>query len=148
MEEQTQEDLASKDNFTCEGTRRKKIPKWQKDNHSPPPTGRSVCSPSPSHGCFEKTPPGFIAEHIILCTISPLSVWTSCCSSILSQFLVDPSLLAGNAEWETENTLMLCKPCSAAAKTLMCYQYYFTHKSKSQHHVGSFEGNLLHPNQT
>lgn len=98
--------------------------------------------------CFEKTPPGFIAEHIMLYTIPPLSIWASCCSSVLSQFLVDSSLLAGNADWETEKTLMLCKPCSAAAKTLMCYQHCSTHKTKTQHHVGSFKGNLLHPNQT
>lgn len=43
---------------------------------------------------------------------------------------------------------MLCEPCSAVAKTQMCYQHCSTHKSKSQHPVGSFEGNLLHPNQT
>lgn len=148
MEEQTQEDLASKDNLTCERTKRKKIHEWHKDNHSPPPRCRSVCSQSPSHGCFEKTPPGFIAEHIMLYTIPPLSIWASCCSSVLSQFLVDSSLLAGNGDWETEKTLMLCKPCSAAAKTLMCYQHCSTHKTKTQHHVGSFKGNLLHPNQT
>lgn len=46
-------------------------------------------------------------------------------------------------EWEKQtskqkskqkNALMLCKRCSARAKTAVCYQYCISHKSKTQHH--------------
>ena len=48
-----------------------------------------------------------------------------------------PSVLTGAAEWETEKTLMLCKHCSAVAKTLVGYQYCFGYKSKTQHQITS-----------
>lgn len=34
-------------------------------------------------------------------------------------------VFTGGAEWETEEVLMLCRPCSAVAKILVCYQYCF-----------------------
>lgn len=97
MEEQTQKVLASKNNLTREGTRRKKFPS-DTDNPSPPPTSRSVCSQSANHGCFEKSPPGFIAEHGILYMISLLSIWISCCSFVSSLLSTSGWLLVMQSE--------------------------------------------------
>jgi len=47
-----------------------------------------------------------------------------------SQPLVHPSLPAVGAERGTEKALMLCKQCSASAKTSLCYQHRPDHKSK------------------
>jgi len=38
-----------------------------------------------------------------------------------------------------EKALMLCKHCSATAKTLVCYQHCSSHKSKTQHPTGFCE---------
>lgn len=56
------------------------------------------------------------------------------------------TLLAGRAVGEAEKSLMLCKHYPAIARTLMCYQHYLGHRSKTQCHVGCCEGNKLHPN--
>lgn len=63
-------------------------------------------------------------------------------------FLPSPSLPAAEVECKIENVSSLCKHCSAAAKMLVCYQHSFNHKSKAQQHVGCYEYNELHPNQT
>lgn len=39
------------------------------------------------------------------------------------------------AQWETGKTLMLCKCCWAVAKTLVCYQGCFSHRSKTRYPV-------------
>lgn len=58
-------------------------------------------------------------------------------------FLPTLSLLPGNVEeWEIEKTLMLFKQCPTMNKTLACYQCYFGHKSKAQHHVNCYEKNV------
>ena len=93
----------------------------------------------------------FIAEHSItwvwsipLVSLCQLS-WLCPPSSLLT-----PRLFAGEgkAEWEKEKALMLCKHCSAIAKTLMCYQQGFNHKSRRQHHAGCREENKLYTGQT
>lgn len=54
--------------------------------------------------------------------------------------------------WKGEETLMLCKQCSAIAKTLKCYQYHFNHKCNSrcceESQLHPSEGSQLHSSQT
>lgn len=42
--------------------------------------------------------------------------------------------------------MTLCKHFSAIAKTFLCYQQCFHHKSKMQHHTGCFKEHSFHPN--
>jgi len=51
------------------------------------------------------------------------------------------SLLAGGEKWEIEKALRLWKHCSETAKTLICYQHCFNHKTKIQHLSGCYEEN-------
>lgn len=51
-------------------------------------------------------------------------------------FLHTPSPLTRVAEWEKEESAMLCKHCSAIGKTLLWYQHWFSYKSKIQHRTG------------
>ena len=87
----------------------------------------------------------FIAEHdftwygITLWLVQVICPVASCPNPLHS-----PNLFTGRAEWETEMALMLCKHCSAKARTLMCYQYCFGHKSKTQHHMSCCEEKELH----
>jgi len=55
-----------------------------------------------------------------------------------SDLLLTPSILGGG-EQEKEKALTLCKQCSATAETLVCYQHWFSHKSKAQHPTGCCE---------
>lgn len=45
--------------------------------------------------------------------------------------LPTPNLLTAGTEWETKKVLMLCKRCSAIAKTRVCYQHWFGHEHSS-----------------
>lgn len=57
----------------------------------------------------------------------------------LSTPLLSPSLLLGlRTEGATKKASVLCKHCSAVAKTLVCPQH--CHKSKSRHHTSCCEG--------
>jgi len=51
-------------------------------------------------------------------------------------------------EQSGEKALTLRQPCSAAGKTLKCYQHWFSHKSKTQHPTSASEGTPLCPSQT
>lgn len=50
------------------------------------------------------SPPSLLPTHLLPCTVE--------------------------AERETEKALMLCKHCLSIPKTLVCYQHWFSHKSK------------------
>ena len=79
--------------------------------------------------------PSFIADHdIIWRAISIWSVGVSYPGFVPSQPLATASLLAVEAEQETEKALMLCKHCSAIATMSACYQSCFGHQGKAQHH--------------
>jgi len=54
------------------------------------------------------------------------------------------SLLAEQTECEEED-FMLCKGLSAASKALVCYQCWFSYKSRADHHMVCCEENELHP---
>ena len=58
-----------------------------------------------------------------------------------------PSLLAGGVGGEATKSLALCKHCSAIAKTSLCYQHCFQHKSKMLPHTSYYEENYLYPSQ-
>lgn len=77
-----------------------------------------------------------------------LPVWVSSLGCVPSRLLLSfPFLLASWAVWETEKSLVLCKCCSATAKTAMCYQCYSGHKSKIHHHMSYYEKNYSSQNQ-
>lgn len=44
--------------------------------------------------------------------------------------------------------LTICKHCSATAKTLVWYQYHFSHKCKAKHQTECYEGSWFYPSQT
>lgn len=44
-------------------------------------------------------------------------------------------VLTAGGRVRKEKVMTLCKHCSTTAKTLVCYQHYFTHKSKIRHHM-------------
>lgn len=67
------------------------------------------------------------------------SVWV-CCPGCINPLHVPRLALLGEVWAEREKTLTLCKYCSAAAKTLLCYQHSFSHKCKAQHHTVCYEG--------
>lgn len=69
------------------------------------------------------------------------SVWSPVLAVFPPILLCTPSLLAGRTTWEVENFLILCKPCSAETKMLVCYHHYFNQKSKIQHHTSLHEEN-------
>lgn len=83
----------------------------------------------------------FVAEDDIVLRVT--SVWSAGVTGPgcdPSQLLVNSScsLVAEHVEqrrswWQT------CKQCSTATATLLCYQYYFHHKSKTQHPTGFYE---------
>lgn len=81
-----------------------------------------------------------------------LSLWpvqVSCPGCVTSQPLaLLPNLQpAAGGQSEKHETLNLCKHCSAIDKMLVCYQYWFGHKSKTQNHTGCCEENKLLANQ-
>ncbi|XP_075280228.1 olfactory receptor 14J1-like [Opisthocomus hoazin] len=53
----------------------------------------------------------------------------------------------GSCECEEEEAFLLCKDCSAVSKPLLCYQCWFSYKSKADHHTVCCEENSLHPSQ-
>jgi len=65
--------------------------------------------------------------------LSSLSQLSKLCTLITSCPLT--AYLLG-AEWEKESVLAMCEHCSATAKTLLCYQHCFSHKSEVQHCTG------------
>lgn len=62
--------------------------------------------------------------NILLVSLAPFNFFSLPC--ILSM----PSLLTKGKEKGAEDALMLCKHGSEAATTLLCYQLWFSHKSK------------------
>lgn len=75
-----------------------------------------------------------IADHGV--TWQGMSLWSVaiiCSDCLCSQHLVHQatSPLKG-AEWEIEKVLRLCRYWSTRATTLVCYQYCFSHKIKTQ----------------
>ena len=59
-----------------------------------------------------------------------------------------PAYLLGGAAWEKDKALTLWAHCSAIAKTLVCHQQCFSHKSKAQYLTGCSEENELQLSQT
>jgi len=57
-----------------------------------------------------------------------------------SNFLI-PGLLSGGGRGVLgkEKALVLCKHYSAIATALLCHQHCFSHKPKTQHHMGCCE---------
>lgn len=51
-------------------------------------------------------------------------------------------------DWGREEALALCKHCSAIDKTLVWYQCYSRHKSKTHHHMGCWREYQPHLSQT
>lgn len=75
--------------------------------------------------------PALIAEHDSLeCGISLWQLHQLSWLCHLSTPCAPPvtSLVGG------KQVLRLCQPCSAIAKISLCYQHYFGHRSKPQHH--------------
>lgn len=109
---------------------------------SPPPISTSKPSQSVGSGYFGKPTSRIGAEHDVL--------WhgISCCSALVrcpscappNVFLTPVYLLEGQGE--KQNALILCKHCSAIAETLVCYQHWFGHKSKTWHYRGCCEEKL------
>lgn len=78
--------------------------------------------------------PVFVAEHVLVRNNTFISSSLLPRLSLLSTFCPTPSyLLRMEAKWEKEKALMLCKHCSAIAKTWVCYKYCFNHKSRKDH---------------
>ena len=72
----------------------------------------------------------FIAEHaVIRYGICFWLVWIICLVVSPPNLLHTPQ----SVHWgkQIEKALMLCKHCSAKARTLVCYQYCFGQKSKT-----------------
>lgn len=64
----------------------------------------------------------------------------------LSQLCLLPVYsLRGKSKEQKE--LMLCKQCSASAKSSLYYQQFLGHQSKTQHHTSRYEENQLHLSQ-
>lgn len=83
-----------------------------------------------------KPPPhNFIAEHNIIWHGMEIPVWlvpVICLIVPPPNLLCIPQSLWGvDTEWDTEKALMLCRHCSARAKTFVCYQHCFGHKEHS-----------------
>jgi len=56
-----------------------------------------------------------------------------------SNLLLTPSLLIAGEGCGREKAFTLWKYCSATLKTSVLYQHCFSHKCKSQHHIGYYE---------
>lgn len=112
--------------------------KWCEGNHVPPPTGRPMSSKSPSNGHLGRQPCllslFFTAEHDAkLFEISLLWTPVSFPSCNPSQ---PPAYTLQRQSGKETKPSCLCKHCSAIAKTLVCCQHCFSHKSKTQHLMG------------
>lgn len=126
-----------------EGKRKEQITKWCQDNHSLPPTGRLMPSQSANNSHLGNQHTFFL--YLVFISEgddtwyenSPLASLGWLSQPRPSQSLSSPSLLAVGAEQEKEKALTLCK--MAAAKTWMCYQCWFSHKSETQPHMGCHE---------
>lgn len=81
---------------------------------------------------------------VICYGISFQSVGVNCLDYVHSQPLAQPkpSRFQGARE-EKDKASTVCKHCSAAAKSPVHYQSYFSHRCKAQHHTGCY-----HPSQT
>lgn len=71
----------------------------------------------------------FIAEHDVLW--HGIFLWSVqvCCPACVISHPLALTYLPGEKKWETEKGFMLCKLCSALAKTPVCCQHNFIHKS-------------------
>lgn len=100
-----------------------------------------------SASCFSS--PVFIAEQLP-CNIGyPFGQLGSAVPAVAPcSSLCTPSLLAGRAAWGAAKALTLCKHCSAAAKTSLCHQCCFGHKSETQHRKSYCEEDELDFSQT
>lgn len=68
--------------------------------------------------------------------------------SQLCPLLPTPTLLAECAGSEKQRKFQRCaNTVQQSPKTLVCYQHYFRHKSKIQHHTGCFEERQRHTSQ-
>lgn len=80
-----------------------------------------------------------IAEHYIYMGWDfPLVTWGS------SPISLTPLVYSLRQSKKQRRPSLLCKHCSAVAKTLV----YFDHKCKTQHHAGFYKENELHSCQT
>lgn len=92
--------------------------------------------------------PAFIGEHdAIWCGTSLWPVRSAVLAVSPSSSLCSPTLLAVRTAWEAEESLALCKFCSAMTKTLACYHRYCHPKSKMQHCMSYCEENWLYSSQ-
>lgn len=121
---------------------------WCKSNHHQPTHAQTI----PEQQTPWNTPaphPIFIAEHdVIQCRTSLWLVWVSCSSHDSSQSLDHPWPTCWASVQGAEKALALCKQFWATAKTLVCWQCCFGHKSKPQRHMGYCEENQLHHSKT
>ena len=63
----------------------------------------------------------------------------------IPSLLHTPSLLAGEQGKKESPVAEQC--LHSVSQTPVYYQYCFSHKHKTQHHVGCYEENLLRPSQ-
>lgn len=119
------------------GKKKKKseISKWYKGKCSLPPTSRTMASQSPSNGYLPRNilPSVAVAEHEV--------TWNGMIYPLVSSAQVSQMCpLSASCPYPTFSLRdMLCKLCSAIAKTLVYYQCCFSDESKNQHHRGFYE---------
>lgn len=112
-----------------------------------PPADWCPDRPKTTASMENSPPPYFIAEYGNMWHgLSLRWVGVICPTRVPSQPPAHPILLAVGAEWGAEKAWVLCKLCSATAKTLGCYQRRFGHKSKRQHRI-VLQGRKLTPSQ-
>lgn len=79
----------------------------------------------------------FIAEHHVIQYRLSLQQFGSAVPAVSPPHLLPaPACSLGKAERGKEKATMLCKHCSAIAKTSVRYPHSFSHKSETQHHTG------------
>lgn len=86
----------------------------------------------------------FIADHEVICyEIFFYSIWFCCFGFFyLPSILPMPGLRTMGTEEGGKKVLMLCRHTSEVASTLLCYQLWFSHKSKLQWLMGFKEKKL------
>lgn len=91
---------------------------------------------SPRNGCLGETLPSLLLSVMLHGTKYCFGQFGSTDPAVSPPSLLPTStLFTRAAEWETENILTLYNHCLATAKTLVHYQHFFDHKSKTQHHM-------------
>lgn len=119
----------------CEEKKKSEISKWYKGNRSLPPTSRMMACQSPSNGYLPRNilPSVAVAEHEV--------TWNGIIYPLVSSAQVSQMCpLPASCPHPTFSLCdMLCKLCSAIAKTLVCYQCCFSDESKKQNHRGFYE---------